>query len=771
MTPPTQTTSATQDERLHRPFRNWALQYDPLASFGGQLGWAGFQSGEFPAAASPDNLGTPQGQAFLRRRLRPKNDAARRTWAGLALWGAALTILLVQTGGPSGLKISSGIYWFLVAAVVVIVIALVIEASLPRKSMRRPALIERTSAAIGVVLIAYGASVTGGATSPFTAFLIFSSFYSGYFMDRRSVQGLTALCTLAALAPLVYDADVTEDNGLICVIALVVVLWTLSATVFYRREISRGVEKAVTFLALADPPTGVANLRSLEEFFEILAGKEGAQFAIVMADMNGLKGANTVFGYDAGDGMLLRLAQLMQSASGKDAQVARIGGDEFAVLLPRADQAAVDQWCETFNGSVEAHNEAVRNRLPQISVSIGSARFPEDGRTLSEVVDAADRRMYAQKNPAVPQPYELPGGMPESAGRILRAAELVELPPESVAASERFSYAALIWMVNAFLVFCWLILPGSEIPHPTETILLGAVYTALAFAVLGLRNTSSAGLFASINDALFLIVILPGLLVAGGWESPLQMALFLTIAFLAQYSKGRAAAIKVGAALVLYTIAIWTTGPVDDSAQTLFVTIVVAGIAIAAILQFNARTTAVDLAVIREAATRDPMTGFPNLHAFRSRLTELVHAAAQGGDSVLRAPALVIADVDDFRHVNTAIGHLGGDEILRLSIRRFSDAAGSVCDVFRIGGDEFAAVFEVERPEQAAELAEKCRAGLAFNSPADLGPVQGVTASVGSAVWSAELSADRMVHMAQVDIGDQKVKRDDGTATGYGTML
>ena len=766
MTAQTQQLDRSQAEQSHRPFRNWALQYDPFASFGGQPGWGSRPTGEQPPAASPGKLGTPKGQAFLRRRLRPKVNAAQRTWAGLALWGAALIILIAQQGGPTGIKVSTDLFWFLVAAVSLVVISLIIESLSPRKSLRRPARIERISAAIGVVLIAYGSSATGGVDSPFSAFLIFSAFYAAYFMDRRGAEGITALCTAAALAPLLYDADATEGNGPIYMIALIAVIWTLAATVLYRREVARGVERAVTFLALADPLTGVANLRSLEEFFDTLVRNNAGPFAIVMADMNGLKGANAVFGHEAGDDMLLRLAQLMQSSSDRKAQVARIGGDEFAVVLPGADQAGIDEWCATFKEAVEAHNEEVRSRLPQISVSIGSARYPDDGRSMDEMIEAADRRMYAQKNPAVAPPYELTGELPPAVGRILRAAELVELPPESVAAGERFSYAALIWLVNAFLVLCWLAIPGSEIPHAAETVVLGATYLLCALALFSFRNTGFSRTLAIANDAMFLIVILPALLIAGGWESPLQLPLFLTVAFLAQFSKGRAATAKVGAALTLYSIAIWATGPVDDSAQTLYVTVVVAGIVIAAILQLNARSTAVDLALIRDAATRDPMTGFPNLHAFKSRLTELVDIAANA-----RVPAVVIVDIDDFRRVNSGVGHRGGDEILRLSIQRLQETVGGDGDVYRIGGDEFAVICQVERPDQAAELAERCRAGLEFSSSVDLGPVQEITASVGNAVWHEPLSADQLVEAAQVDLSERRTTRSQGESPGLGLML
>src|SRR6185436_15890421 len=83
-----------------------------------------------------------------------------------------------------------------------------------------------------------------------------------------------------------------------------------------------------------------ANLRTFEDELssELRAqAAEGGLLGVAFVDVNGLKAANTVFGHAGGDLLICQTAQALVNCSGEKDQVARVGGDEFAVLVPGAD--------------------------------------------------------------------------------------------------------------------------------------------------------------------------------------------------------------------------------------------------------------------------------------------------------------------------------------------------------------------------------------------------------------------------------------------------
>ena len=113
------------------------------------------------------------------------------------------------------------------------------------------------------------------------------------------------------------------------------------------------------------------------------------------------------------------------------------------------------------------------------------------------------------------------------------------------------------------------------------------------------------------------------------------------------------------------------------------------------------------LALSRAEARLDALTGLPNRRAFDERLDDLVTELGDGGGAL----AVVIVDLDDFKHVNDTQGHAAGDEVLRrvgLVLRRTVRADE---EVFRIGGEEFAIVVEGNR-EAGLRVGERARLAL-----------------------------------------------------------
>jgi diguanylate cyclase (GGDEF)-like protein len=115
--------------------------------------------------------------------------------------------------------------------------------------------------------------------------------------------------------------------------------------------------------------------------------------AIVM-DLNGLKDANDQIGHDAGDALLRRFGEVLNGVVSQPNHAARIGGDEFVVLMPGADRHAASVMVETINELLKINNQFYSSS--PLSVSIGIATS-ELGETMESVVKRADVGMYEQK--------------------------------------------------------------------------------------------------------------------------------------------------------------------------------------------------------------------------------------------------------------------------------------------------------------------------------------------------------------------------------------
>jgi diguanylate cyclase (GGDEF)-like protein len=122
----------------------------------------------------------------------------------------------------------------------------------------------------------------------------------------------------------------------------------------------------------------------------------GHTFSLLMIDIDGFKRFNDEFGHPRGDAVLRALGALMRSVSREGDVPCRVGGEEFAFILPETGKTDATIFAERFRRRVEASVMAPESRIP-ITVSIGVAAFPEDGKTPDEIVWAADEALYESK--------------------------------------------------------------------------------------------------------------------------------------------------------------------------------------------------------------------------------------------------------------------------------------------------------------------------------------------------------------------------------------
>ena len=153
--------------------------------------------------------------------------------------------------------------------------------------------------------------------------------------------------------------------------------------------------------ALTDPMTGLPNARSLQLQFEKEVGRasrSGANFQLLMLDLDGFKAVNDSFGHKVGDQMLTEVGQVILNQLRDYDFLARYGGDEFIALIPEAGSANVTDLCDRIEKAVGSFSLTFENdTFASVGVSLGASTYPLDGETFDQMVIAADKTMYERK--------------------------------------------------------------------------------------------------------------------------------------------------------------------------------------------------------------------------------------------------------------------------------------------------------------------------------------------------------------------------------------
>jgi diguanylate cyclase (GGDEF)-like protein len=212
----------------------------------------------------------------------------------------------------------------------------------------------------------------------------------GFFPQLLSVIAVTSL-TLGAL--MVLDADVSlveaeaAATGALLISMLFVGLRRADAV-----RIAE-LEKA----ARTDPLTGALNRRGFVEWFEAeidRSNRNGEPLSLVIGDLDGFKQVNDRLGHMGGDMALERVSGVLHRSKRSSDLLARLGGEEFALILPGADRAQALRVAERVRSKV---HEGFEGRPVSLTMSFGAASYPADGETLEEILRAADIAMYAAK--------------------------------------------------------------------------------------------------------------------------------------------------------------------------------------------------------------------------------------------------------------------------------------------------------------------------------------------------------------------------------------
>jgi diguanylate cyclase (GGDEF)-like protein/PAS domain S-box-containing protein len=152
-------------------------------------------------------------------------------------------------------------------------------------------------------------------------------------------------------------------------------------------------EQEILDISFHDQLTGLYNRRFFEEELKRLDTKRQFPLSIIMGDLNGLKLINDVFGHLEGDRLLKKSAEILKKASRSDDILARWGGDEFIILLPKTSTADTEEIVQRIKNECKKTNS---QKIP-MSLSIGAAQKETTAQDMKAVVMDAENNMYRNK--------------------------------------------------------------------------------------------------------------------------------------------------------------------------------------------------------------------------------------------------------------------------------------------------------------------------------------------------------------------------------------
>jgi diguanylate cyclase (GGDEF)-like protein len=506
------------------------------------------------------------------------------------------------------------------------------------------------------------------------------------------------------------------------------------------------------FRALSDPLTGLANLRAIEDAVEAELARDesgrGGVLGLVLIDLDNFKSANSKYGHAGGDYALREVAKQLMRIAPKNALVARVGGDGFAVLLRGRSREHVTTTGELIRSAPRAASAVMDLPGVAIDAALGIAICPEDGRDLNELLDFADRSMYQDKgDKRHPMPNLEAAQMVDPTKRPTwlnvtaatpdkdehRLAALDRLLGGQVGwLASRTLYArvsALAWLIGSSVLAISLSMPAIQAESKLPWWLVLGVGIGVACGAL-LMNVKAERLTHTATDILVLAALAAGIALTGGFASPVGLLLILLVASQSWFWQTQHLAMRViGPALVALSPIAYQS--VEQAPQGTVSVATACGLALLLVtLVLSMQYDRLLLRSLEQRAERsgliDPLTEIPNRRAFDTEVQELIEAEPQ------KPFAIVILDLDNFRRVNIEHGHRAGDQVLRAVAQSLQSVTRSADLITRIGGDEFALVLPGVQVDAARSLAERCIATVATTPEAQR---HGVGASAGFALF------------------------------------
>jgi len=176
--------------------------------------------------------------------------------------------------------------------------------------------------------------------------------------------------------------------------AISVLLWRIQTVNELRRQ-----RKLMEKLSMEDHLTGLPNRRAFFDCAERqveFSKRKSEAMALLYLDLNDFKGVNDTLGHDVGDELLKSVGKRLSTVCRRSDLIARMGGDEFVYVLPSTGKKGSRE-AETRIHQAFEDPFSVKGRSLKLTASVGIAVFPDDGKTIRELLIVADEKMYENK--------------------------------------------------------------------------------------------------------------------------------------------------------------------------------------------------------------------------------------------------------------------------------------------------------------------------------------------------------------------------------------
>lgn len=557
--------------------------------------------------------------------------------------------------------------------------------------------------------------------------LMVPAIFIGYFVRMRELVPLLLFVTAVALSALLSPFADAVPHFEARLAAYLAALWAMVIALYIQKKQLLAANLEVSKKTNTDPLTGLTNHRALqtraEELLERSGRGPGTEVALLMVDLDNFKQANSLYGHLGGDLTLRCVGEQIVRVMPPGAVAARVGGDEFAILIQSGSPEKLDEFAGLVRGAIRGGQAELPLANIKLDASIGYAIAPRDGDTLGALMAAADEAMYREK--ASRESHELAQVLTETEERSQPQAvdqARIAWQDREIGSDEstRFNFpgggflrSRTDFALTTFLTFivgCIALSIAFAIPDPGDqyvaaaylVVVAGAVF---AFVVLLANPQNRMGIHIFVDAfAIGGLIVIAAL--SGGQTSPAIPLIYLQIIHQAWFWRSHAVLWKLATFSLVIFAPISYDGFTGEGSVAISVAAYYSAFGTALILAgslfVNQFSTARANAKAKRLAQTDALTRAPNRRAFNEFVEHQLDEAKRSDEF-----AIVMIDLDNFKEVNTAHGHRAGDELLKSIANALEEAARDGDCVARVGGDEFAAVLPGAGVDGARALAER----------------------------------------------------------------
>jgi diguanylate cyclase (GGDEF)-like protein len=258
--------------------------------------------------------------------------------------------------------------------------------------------------AVTVPLVGLAIYLSGGSLSYVEPLLACSLLYAALFFPPAWAWPLSIELVLIAGAPLIYEDGAMSTAFPSRYLATAATFLALTGVLIALKRRLGEAEARQREIANLDPLTGIANRRAFDTALrrelarrapEGRRGDDEEPFALLVIDLDDFKAINDDYGHPVGDAVLRETAQRAASVLRSTDLLARVGGDEFAVIAPGARGDGAARMGESIVTAIAAHDPDSRSPAPR--ASFGLAVYPRDGASFDSLMRAADQRLMRLK--------------------------------------------------------------------------------------------------------------------------------------------------------------------------------------------------------------------------------------------------------------------------------------------------------------------------------------------------------------------------------------